>query len=50
MFNCLKHEILNEMIQEFSEMWKYENMPQKLALLEEQKEKFNYVDTENKLW
>ncbi|XP_026330664.1 uncharacterized protein LOC113238138 [Hyposmocoma kahamanoa] len=50
MFNCLKRVILDEMIQEISDMWKYENMPQKLEMLEKQKEKFNDVNTENKLW
>lgn len=50
MFNCLKQGILDEMIQEMSDMWKFENMSQKLELLEKQKEKFNDVNTENKLW
>lgn len=48
-FNFLKQGILDDMVQEMNELWKYENMPQKLELLEKHKEKFN-DDTENKLW
>lgn len=50
MFNCLKQGILGEMTQEMSDMWQYENMSQKLELLEKQKETFNDVNTDNKLW
>lgn len=50
MFNCLKQGILDEMVREMSDMWTYENIPQKLELLEKQKEKFNDVNTEGKLW
>lgn len=48
MFNCLKQGILDEMIQELSSMWEYENMPQKLDVLEKQKEKF--MDNDKVLW
>lgn len=50
MFNLLKQGILDQMIEKMSEMWKYENIPQKLELLEKQKEKFNDVNIENVLW
>ncbi|XP_013196429.1 uncharacterized protein LOC106139514 [Amyelois transitella] len=50
MFNCLKQAILDEMEQEFSSMWEYENMPAKLAILEKQKEKFAEVDSDKQLW
>lgn len=50
MFNCLKQGILNEMVQELSSMWEYENMPHKLAILEKQKEKFMDMETDNALW
>ncbi|XP_022826583.1 uncharacterized protein LOC111356453 [Spodoptera litura] len=50
MFNCLKQGILDEMIQELSSMWEYENMPQKLDVLEKQKEKFIDMDPDKVLW
>ncbi|KAJ8720246.1 hypothetical protein PYW07_012289 [Mythimna separata] len=50
MFNCLKQGILDEMVQELSSMWEYENMPQKLEILEKQKEKFMEMETDKVLW
>lgn len=50
MFNCLKQGILDEMTQELSSMWQYENMPQKLEILEKQKEKFMELETDKVLW
>ncbi|RVE46746.1 hypothetical protein evm_008609 [Chilo suppressalis] len=50
MFNCLKQGILDEMVQELSAMWQYENMHDKIESLEKQKEKFSDVDAEKKLW
>ncbi|KAJ8719626.1 hypothetical protein PYW08_011801 [Mythimna loreyi] len=50
MFNCLKQGILDEMVQELSSMWEYENMPQKLEILEKQKEKFMDMETDKVLW
>ncbi|XP_053608283.1 uncharacterized protein LOC128674039 [Plodia interpunctella] len=50
MFNCLKQGILDEMVQEFSSMWEYENMPTKLAILEKQKEKYTEINSEKQLW
>ncbi|XP_049874825.1 uncharacterized protein LOC126372951 [Pectinophora gossypiella] len=40
MFNCLKQGIFDEMVQELSSMWTYENMALKQQILEKQKEKF----------
>ncbi|OWR46862.1 hypothetical protein KGM_206630 [Danaus plexippus plexippus] len=50
MFNCLKQGILDEMVQEISSMWEFENMPEKLEILEKQKEKFSEINTENNVW
>lgn len=50
MFNCLKQGILDEMVQELSSMWEYENMPQKLEILEKQKEKFMDMEIDKDLW
>ncbi|CAG9788193.1 unnamed protein product [Diatraea saccharalis] len=50
MFNCLKQGILDEMVQELSAMWQYENMHEKIESLEKQKEKFNEIDSEKVLW
>lgn len=50
MFNCLKQGIFDEMVQEISNMWEYESMPEKLEILEKQKEKFNDVGEGKKLW
>ncbi|XP_062529679.1 uncharacterized protein LOC101737498 isoform X3 [Bombyx mori] len=50
MFNCLKQGIFDEMVQEISNMWEYESMPEKLEILEKQKEKFNDVGDCKKLW
>ncbi|XP_072931795.1 uncharacterized protein [Epargyreus clarus] len=47
MFNCLKQGILDEMIQELSSMWEFENIPEKLEILEKQKEKFGDINHEN---
>lgn len=49
MFNCLKQAIYEEMVKEFSTMWKFENMTEKLEILERQKEKFNEFEGSN-LW
>ncbi|XP_075976654.1 uncharacterized protein LOC142976926 [Anticarsia gemmatalis] len=50
MFNCLKQGILDEMVQELSSMWEYENMPAKIEILEKQKEKFTDLETVDVLW
>ncbi|KAL0878846.1 hypothetical protein ABMA27_003866 [Loxostege sticticalis] len=50
MFNCLKQGILDEMIQELSAMWQYENMHEKIETLEKQKEKFADTNTDKALW
>ncbi|XP_047028553.1 uncharacterized protein LOC124636488 [Helicoverpa zea] len=50
MFNCLKQGILDEMVQELSAMWEYENMPLKLEILDKQKEKFMDMETDKVLW
>lgn len=50
MFNCLKQGIFDEMVQEISSMWKFENMPEKLEILEKQKEKFSEINPNNKAW
>ncbi|CAD0197792.1 unnamed protein product [Chrysodeixis includens] len=50
MFNCLKQGILDEMVQELSAMWEYENMPEKLEVLEKQKEKYSEIEANNVLW
>ncbi|CAH0727048.1 unnamed protein product, partial [Brenthis ino] len=50
MFNCLKQGIFDEMVQEISSMWKFENMPEKLEILEKQKEKFSEINPDNKAW
>lgn len=50
MFNCLKQGILDEMIQELGAMWQYENMHEKIEVLEKQKEKFSDINTEEVLW
>ncbi|XP_028156493.1 GRIP domain-containing protein RUD3-like [Ostrinia furnacalis] len=50
MFNCLKQGILDEMIQELSAMWQYENMQEKIETLEKQKEKYADTNTDKTLW
>ncbi|CAH2041400.1 unnamed protein product, partial [Iphiclides podalirius] len=50
MFNCLKRGILDEMIQELSAMWQFENMPEKLEILEKQKEKFAEINPDQPAW
>lgn len=50
MFNCLKQGILDEMVQELSAMWEYENMPEKLEILEKQKEKYSDIEATKVLW
>ncbi|XP_026752551.2 uncharacterized protein LOC113512821 [Galleria mellonella] len=50
MFNCLKQGILDEMVQELSTMWRYENIPAKLEILEKQKEKFAEINSDKKMW
>ncbi|XP_026730420.1 uncharacterized protein LOC113495719 [Trichoplusia ni] len=50
MFNCLKQGILDEMVQELSAMWEYENMPEKLEILEKQKEKYSEIEATKVLW
>ncbi|KAL4718869.1 hypothetical protein ACJJTC_005083, partial [Scirpophaga incertulas] len=50
MFKCLKQGILDEMIQELSAMWQYENMHSKFETLEKQKEKFNELSADKILW
>ncbi|KAJ0176106.1 hypothetical protein K1T71_008280 [Dendrolimus kikuchii] len=51
MFNCLKQAIYEEMVKEFSTMWKFENMSEKLEILDKQKEKFNELYESNiTLW
>lgn len=50
MFNCLKQGIFDEMVQELSSMWEYENMPAKIETLERQKEKFADVNEDQVLW
>ncbi|KAM3961477.1 uncharacterized protein ACR2FA_004370 [Aphomia sociella] len=50
MFNCLKQGILDEMVQELSSMWVYENISAKLEILEKQKEKFSEINSDKQLW
>lgn len=50
MFNCLKQGIFDEMVQELSSMWEYENMLEKFETLEKQKEKFGDVNEDQTLW
>lgn len=50
MFNCLKQGIFDEMVQELTSMWEYENMPDKFETLERQKEKFGDVNEDQVLW
>lgn len=50
MFNCLKQGILDEMIQELSSMWEYENMRAKIEVLDKQKEKFAEIGCDKVLW
>ncbi|XP_046967991.1 uncharacterized protein LOC124535722 [Vanessa cardui] len=50
MFNCLKQGIFDEMVQELSSMWEFENMPEKLEILEKQKEKFAEINPEKTVW
>ncbi|XP_047533811.1 uncharacterized protein LOC125068620 [Vanessa atalanta] len=50
MFNCLKQGIFDEMVQELSSMWEFENMPEKLEVLEKQKEKFAEINPERTVW
>lgn len=50
MFNCLKRGILDEMIQELSSMWQFENMQEKLEILEKQKEKFAEINSDQPVW
>lgn len=48
MFNCLKQGILDDMVHELNVMWEYEDMPQKLEILDKQKEKF--AENDKQLW
>ncbi|XP_041981089.1 uncharacterized protein LOC121734579 [Aricia agestis] len=50
MFNCLKQGILDEMVQEISSMWDFENMSAKLEVLEKQKEKFSEINPDQPVW
>ncbi|XP_050344581.1 uncharacterized protein LOC126769707 [Nymphalis io] len=50
MFDCLKQGIFDEMVQELSSMWEFENMPEKLEVLEKQKEKFAEINPEKTVW
>ncbi|KPJ20057.1 hypothetical protein RR48_07522 [Papilio machaon] len=50
MFNYLKQGIFDEMIQELSTMWQYENMTKKLQILELQKEKFSVLNPDKEAW
>lgn len=50
MFNCLKQGIFDEMVQEITSMWEFENMPEKLEVLEKQKEKFSEINPDNIVW
>ncbi|CAH2090385.1 unnamed protein product [Euphydryas editha] len=50
MFNCLKQGIFDEMVQEISSMWEFENMTEKLEVLEKQREKFAEINPENTVW
>ncbi|GBP09277.1 hypothetical protein EVAR_4120_1 [Eumeta japonica] len=48
--NQLKQNIQDEMVQEFSTMWKLENMSQKIEILEKQKEKFTDMGITEPVW
>ncbi|XP_045773497.1 uncharacterized protein LOC123872938 [Maniola jurtina] len=50
LFNCLKEDILSEMEQEISSMWEFENMPEKLDILEKQKEKYAEINPIKTVW
>lgn len=50
MFNYLKQGIFDEMIQELSTMWQFENMTKKLQILELQKEKFAILNPDKEAW
>ncbi|KAI5643229.1 hypothetical protein NE865_04647 [Phthorimaea operculella] len=49
-FNCLKQNILEEMLQDMNTLWKNENIPQRLETIEKQKEKFSDVNPDQKVW
>ncbi|KAJ2951480.1 hypothetical protein O0L34_g13632 [Tuta absoluta] len=49
-FNCLKQNILDEMLQDMNTLWKNENMPQRLEAIAKQNEKFSDVNTDQKVW
>ncbi|KAG6441061.1 hypothetical protein O3G_MSEX001616 [Manduca sexta] len=50
LFSCLKQGIFDEMVQELSSLWEYENMPEKFEILEKQKEKYTEIDENATLW
>ncbi|CAG4952808.1 unnamed protein product [Colias eurytheme] len=50
MFNYLKQYILDEMVQELGSMWDFENMSQKLEILEQQKDKFSKINPDKPVW
>lgn len=50
MFDCLKQGMFDEMVQEISSMWEFENMAEKLEILEKQREKFAEINPENTVW
>ncbi|XP_045499893.1 uncharacterized protein LOC123697422 [Colias croceus] len=50
MFNYLKQYILDEMVQELGSMWDFENMSQKLEILEQQKDKFSKINPDKLVW
>lgn len=50
LFKCLKQVIYEDMVKELNAMWIYENMSEKLEILEKQKEKFNGLNESDSLW
>ncbi|CAG4945533.1 unnamed protein product [Parnassius apollo] len=50
MFDCLKQGILDGMIQEITLMWQFENMPEKLDILEKLREHFTEINPDQKAW
>lgn len=50
MFNYLKQRIFDEMVQSITVLWKEEDMPKKIYQLEEQKEKFAEINSDQALW
>lgn len=50
MFEDLKRTILSNVEQEISAMWEFENMPKKLEILENQKDKFAEINPNKIAW